>query len=204
VQNTNDPCAQAPVLRRIRRVSQPIRILIAIALALAIVVPIFQIVVLLFFANHLGSMRAFASFSAWGVGLNVADSEQQLHLHSLTEIPVDTLGALQRCAVAGLAALCAACTALALSHLYRLFGLYSRGIVFAEHNIRHIKWFGIWLVAAAIAANVSGRLFVWVTGGVAESAANAALTVIFGAMIYVIAHVMELGREADLERKDFL
>jgi hypothetical protein len=204
VETTNDPSPQAPALRRIRRVSQPIRILIAIALALAIVVPIFQIVVLLFLADHLGSMRAFASFSAWGVGLNVANAEQQLHLHSLAEIPVDTLSVPQRCAVAALAALCAACTALALSHLYRLFGLYSRGIVFAENNIRHIKWFGIWLVAAAISANVSGRLFVWATGGSVESTANAALTVIFGAMIYVIAHVMELGREADLERKDFL
>jgi Protein of unknown function (DUF2975) len=204
VEPTNDPSAQAPALQRIRRVSQPIRILIAIALALAIVVPIFQIVVVLFFADHLGSMRAFVSFSAWGLGLNVADPDQQLHLRSLAEIPVGTLSVQQRCAVAGLAALCAACTALCLSHLYRLFGLYSRGIVFAENNVRRIKWFGIWLVAAAISANVSGRLFVWVTGGITESAANAALTVIFGAMIYVIAHVMELGREADLERKGFL
>jgi hypothetical protein len=204
VETTDDPSLQAPALRRIRRVSQPIRLLIAIALALAIMVPVFQIVVLLFFARHLGSMRAFVSFSAWGVGLNVADADQQLYLHSLARIPVDTLSIQQRCAVAGLDAVCAACTALALRHLYRLFGLYSRGIVFAENNIRHIKWFGIWLVAAAISANVSGPLFVRVTGGLTQSTANAALTVIFGAMIYVIAHVMELGREADLERKDFL
>jgi hypothetical protein len=204
VETTNNPASHAPALQRIRWVSQPIRILIAIALALAIVVPIFQILVLLFFAGHVGSMRAFVSLGAWGVGLNVVDAAQQLHLHNPPQIPVDTLSVQQRCAVAALGALCAACTALTLSRLYQLFGLYSRGIVFAESNIRHIKWFGIWLVATAIAANVAARLFVWSTGSIAESTANAALAVVFGAMIYVIAHVMELGREADLERKDFL
>jgi hypothetical protein len=199
-----DLSSQARALQRIRRVSQPIKILISIVFALSIVVPIFQIVVVLFLANHLGSFRAFLSFSSGGVGLNVANADQQLHLQSLAEIPLDTLRVQQRFALAVLDGVCATCTALALFHLRSLFVLYSRGVVFAENNIRHMKSFGMWLVVAAIAINVAGRLFVWTTHAAIFSTSNAALIVVLGAMIYVIAYVMELGREADLERKDFL
>jgi undecaprenyl pyrophosphate phosphatase UppP len=178
--------------------------LISTVFALSIVVPIFQIVVVVFLASHLGSFRAFASFSPWGVGLNVASADQQLHLQSLAQIPLDTLSVQQRFAVAALDGLCATCTALALFHLRRLFVLYSRGVVFAEENIRHIKSLGMWLIVAAIAINVAGRLFERVTQAVIYGTSNAALIVVLGAMIYVIAYVMELGREADLERKDFL
>ena len=199
-----DLSPQARALQRIRRVSQPIKILISIVFALSVVVPIFQIVVVLFFAHHLGSYRAFVSFSSGGVGLNVADADQQLQLHGLAQIPLDTLSLQQRCALAALDGLCATCVALAVGHLRRLFVLYSRGVVFAESNIRHIKSFGMWLVLAAIAINVAGRLFVWTTQAAIFSTSNAALMVVLGAMIYVIAYVMELGREADLERKDFI
>jgi hypothetical protein len=204
VETNIDLSSQARALRRIRAVSQPIKVLISIMFALSVVVPIFQIVVVLFLANHLGSYRAFVSFSAGGVGLNVADADQQLHLYSLAQIPLETLSVQQRLVVAALDGLCATCIALALWHLRSLFVLYSLGVVFAESNIRHIKSFGLWLVAAAIAINVAGRLFVWTTHAALFSTSNAALIVVLGAMIYVIAYVMELGRDADLERKDFL
>jgi hypothetical protein len=204
VETAIDLSPQAQALQRIRKVSQPIKILLSILFALAVVVPIFQIVVVLFLADHLGSWRAFVSFSPGGVGLNVADADPQRHLQNLAQIPLDTLGIQQRCMIAALDALCATCTALAVLHLRRLFDLYSRGIVFAEDNIRHIKRFGMWLVVAAIAINVAGRVFVWTTHAAIFGTSNAALMVVLGAMIYVIAYVMELGREADLERKDFL
>jgi hypothetical protein len=204
VETAIDLAPEARALQRIRTVSQPIRILISLVLALAIVVPIFQVVVVLFLANHLGSFRAFVSFGAGGVGLNVANADQQLHLQGLAQIPLDTLSIAQRLIVAALDGLCATCTALALIHLRSLFVLYSRGVVFAANNIRHIKRFGMWLVVAAIAINLAGRLFVWTTHAAIFGTANAALIVVLGAMIYVIAYVMELGRQADLERKDFL
>ncbi len=119
-------------------------------------------------------------------------------------IPLAGLSLEQRYEVAGLLALCASCNALALFQLRSLFALYYRGVVFAEDTIRRIKGFGLWLVLAAIAANAAGRLYMWVTHANVGGIANAALIVLLGAMIYVIAHVMELGREADLERKDFI
>jgi hypothetical protein len=204
VETVIDLSSQAQALQRIRRVSQSIKILVSVVFALSVAVPIFQIVVVLFLANHLGSFRAFVSFSSGGVGLNVVNADQLLHLRSLAQIPLDTLSLQQRFAVAALDALCATCTALALLHLRSLFVLYSRGVVFAASNIRHIKSFGMWLVVAAIAINVAARLFAWTTHAAIFSTSNAALMVMLGAMIYVIAYVMELGREADLERKDFL
>jgi len=198
-----DLSPQAWALQRIRTVSEPIKILISIVFALSVVFPIFLTVVVLFLANHLGSF-AFVSFSSGGVGLNLADADQQLHLQSLAQIPLGTLSVQQRLALVALEGLCAPCTALALHHLRRLFVLYSRGVVFAESNIRHIRSLGMWLVVAAIANNLAGRLFGWITHAPISSTSNAALMVVLGAMIYVIAYVMELGREADLERKDFL
>ncbi|HEV2703662.1 MAG TPA: hypothetical protein VGV09_18700 [Steroidobacteraceae bacterium] len=168
---------------------------------MALIVPIYQVLIILFLAGHHDSWRAYLSFTAFGVGLFAGPD---MHFQSPVSIPVDTLSLQQRYAAAGLAALCATCNALVLSHLYRLFGLYCRGVVFSQANILRIKGFAMWLVAAAVATNISGRLFVRVTGINAESTANAALAVIFGAMIYVIAHVMELARQADLERKDFV
>jgi hypothetical protein len=194
--------AQARALARIRTLSRPIVLLATIALAAAVLVPTAQILVILFFPNHLGSLSSFLSFNGWGVGLLMVGTDS--HLPGGTFVPLDSLGLEQRCAVAALLGLCAICSALALFQLRSLFALYSRGIVFAETNIRRIKAFGMWLVLAAIAANVAGRLYLWVTHAAVDGTPNAALIVVLGVMIYVIAHVMELGREADLERKDFI
>jgi hypothetical protein len=184
---------QARALARIRALSRPIVLLLTVAFAAAVVVPSAQILAILFL--HPGGVPSFLSFDGWSVGLGMGGG---------AGIPLGSLSAEQRWAVAGLAGLCAACSALALFQLRSLFVLYSSGAIFAADNIRRIKLFGMWLVAAAIAGNVSGRLFMWVTHTAVLNTANAALTVVLGAMIYVIAHVMELGREADLERKDFI
>ena len=190
-----DIAPQARALARIRMLSRPIAVLLTVVFALAVVVPGGQILAILFLPAHAGALPSFLSFDGWSVGVGIGAGGG---------VPLGSLNLEQRCAVAGLAAVCAACNALALFQLRTLFGLYAGGVVFAENNIRCIKLFGMWLVAAAIAGNVSGRLFMWVTHTAALTTANAALTVVLGVMIYVIAHVMELGREADLERKDFI
>jgi hypothetical protein len=169
---------------------------------MAVSAPIAEIIVLLFFADRIGSMRGFVSFSEWGVGLSVSDIASRFA--ERTQIPLETLSLQQRCTVSALAALCALCTALMLFQLRSLFALYSRGQVFTAANIQRIKAFGMWLVAGAIVANVAGRIFVAVTHAPVTSTANAAMAVLLGVMIYVIAHVMELGRAADLERKEFI
>jgi len=186
---------QARALARIRTLSRRIVLLLTVALAAAVVVPGVEILAILLLPGRGASVPSFLSFDGWTVGLRIGAG---------AGIPLGTLGLEQRCAVAALSGLCGACIALALFQLRSLFVLYSSGVIFASDNIRRIKLFGMWLVAAAIAGNVSGRLFMWVTHTPVLNTANAALTVVLGAMIYVIAHVMELGREADLERKDFI
>ncbi len=186
---------QARALARIRLVSRPISLLLTVALAAAVVLPGIQIPAILLLPAHAASVPSFLNFDGWTVGLGIGAGGG---------IPLGTLSLLQRWALAALSGLCGACIALTLFQLRSLFVLYSSGVIFASDNIRRIKLFGLWLVAAAIAGNVSGRLFLWVTHTTVLNAANAALTVVLGAMIYVIAHVMELGREADLERKDFI
>jgi hypothetical protein len=186
---------QARALARIRMLSRPIGLLLTVAFAAAVVLPGIQIPAILFLPAHAASVPSFLSFEGWTVGLGIGAGGG---------IPLGTLSLAQRWAVAGLAGLCGACIALTLFQLRSLFVLYSSGVIFGSDNIRRIKLFGMWLVVAAIAGNVSGRLFMWVTHTTVLNTANAALTVVLGAMIYVIAHVMELGREADLERKDFI
>jgi hypothetical protein len=193
---------QERALRRIQLLSRPLKALISIALGLAILVLVTLLLFLLLF-RQLGSPHAFVSFNEWGVNLSVGGSTD---LHSLNPamLAVASLTLGQRLAAAGLGALCSGCTAVVLTHLRGLFALYSRGIVFSAKNIARIKMFGLWLVVTAIVANVAGRLFVRLLGAPELGTPNAAMAIIFGAMIYVIAYVMELGREADLERKDFI
>jgi hypothetical protein len=196
-----DKSQQDRALRRIQTLSRPLTVLISIALGLAVFFPIVEIVFLLFF-HQLGSPHAFLSFNEWGVNLAIGGTSLRLQDPAILAVASLTLG--QRLTAAGLGGLCSGCAAVVLTHLRGLFALYSRGIVFSANNVARIKMFGLWLVATAIVTNVSGRMFVWLIGAPVHGVTNAAMTVIYGAMIYVIAHVMELGREADLERKDFI
>jgi len=186
-------------LHRLKRLSRPIAVLLSIALALLVLVEVPAIVAILFFFDGDGAWRAAVSFSEVGVNLAIFASGDPVRA-----VPLDALGFGQRSAIAALAALCAACGGLAIFHLRQLFALYSRGIVFAAENIRHIKRFGLWLVVAGIAINGSGRVFFLVTSHHPDSIANAAMAIVYGGMTFAIARVMELGREADLERNAFV
>ena len=184
-------------LRQLRRLSQPFVILLSIALGLVVLVQVPEIVAILFFHSG-GDFHAAVASSANGIGLSIWGKDPP------PGVALESLSFGQRSALALLAALCAACGGLALFHLRQLFALYARGVVFADDNIRHIKRFGVWLALAAIAINASGWLFHMVTGEPSHGAANAAMAVVYGGMTYVVARVMELGRQADQERKEFI
>lgn len=194
-----DSVLQVQGLRRIRLLSRPLMVLISIALGAFVIVATLELVVLLGFPL-LSSPHTFVSFGEWGVGVLVGDSPYR----NAGIIPVDGLTTAQRLIVAGLIAPCAACNVFALLQLRGLFALYSRGIVFSSGNITRIKRFGLWLAVTAIVVNFAGRLFVHVVNAPLQGTANAALAVVVGAMIYVIGYVMELAREADVERKEFV
>ena len=184
-------------LRPVRRLSRPFMILLTIALGLVVLVQVPEILAILFF--HGGdAWHASVGSSAAGIGLSIWGKDQP------PGVALETLSFGQRAALALLAALCATCSGLALFHLRQLFALYSRGEVFAEANIRHIKRFGLWLAVAAIMINVADRLFPMITGQPSHGFANAAMGIVYGGMTYVVARVMELARQADLERREFI
>ena len=186
-------------LRQLRRLSQPFVILLSIALGLVVLVQVPSIAAMLFFFHKDGAWHAAVSSSEAGIGLSIFRGSDQVR-----DVALESLAFGQRAMLALLAGLCAASGGLVLFHLRQLFVLYSRGVVFAEDNIRHIKRFGLWLVVAAIVVNGSGRAFFIVTGQHSHGAANMMMALIFGGMTYVVARVMELGREAEEERKEFI
>jgi len=186
-------------LRQVRRLSRPFLILLSIALALIVLVQIPQIVVLLFFFHGGGAWHAAVSCSGSGINLSIFSGPG----HS-PDVLVESLSFGRRSVLALLAALCTVCAGMAIFHLRQLFALYSRGAVFTEDNIRHIKRFGLWFALAGVVVNAAGHVFFVVTGQHAHGIANAVMAVIYGGMIYVVAWVMDLGRQADEERKGFI
>ena len=90
--------------------------------------------------------------------------------------------------------------------LRRLFGLYARGVVFAPDNARSLKRIGVALIVIAVAPWL-GHAFlnslhlaidqVWMHGSSLQE-------LILGAIVYVIAQVMQLGREIEEERSQFV
>jgi|SRR5665213_2782683 len=185
-------------LAQLQRLSHPFVFLLSIALALSVLVQA-AFIALLFFFHASGAWHAAVSFSASGTNLSIFASPDQS-----PDVALDSLAMGQRAMLALLTALCATCAGFVLFHLRQLFALYSQGVVFSTDNIRHIKRSGIWLVLAAVVINLSGRVFFVVTGQHAHGTANAVMALIYGGMTYVIARVMELGREADEERKEFV
>ena len=184
-------------LRPVRRLSQPFMILLTIALGLVVLVKGAEILVILFFQGG-DAWHAAVSSSEGGIGFSIWSKGQP------PGVVLDSLSFGQRSALALLAALCAAGSGLALFHLRQLFALYSKGVVFDRANVSHIKWFGLWLAGSGIMINVADRLFPVITGEPSHGFANAAMGVVYGAMTYVIARVMELGRQADQERREFI
>ncbi len=196
----SDSVPQGRALRRIRALSRPLAVLLSIALGL-FVISAAEIVVVLFF-HRLGSPHDWVSFNEWGLELAIGGDFGPHPNPAL--IPLDSLAAGQRFIVAGLAILCATCEFILLLQLRGLFALYSRGIVFAAGNVARMKKFGVWLALTGIVANVSDHLFERALHAPVMGFANAPMEIVYGAMIYVIAYVMELAREADLERKEFV
>ncbi len=184
-------------LRPVRRLSRPFMILLSIALGLVVLVQVPEILAILFFPGG-DAWHASVDSSAAGIGLSIWGKDQP------PGVALESLSFGQRSALALLAALCATGSGLALFHLRQLFALYSRGEVFSRGNVSHIKGFGLWLALAALMINVADRLFPMITGEPSHGFANAVMGVVYGGMIWVIARVMELGRQADQERREFI
>lgn len=90
-------------------------------------------------------------------------------------------------------------------NLRTLFALYACGVVFARENAVHLKQVGLWLVVypfAKVAANMIFRA----AGGTDRAWFHMELVyaLVAGLIVFVIAQVMEFGREIEQEKDSFV
>ena len=95
--------------------------------------------------------------------------------------------------------------ALILWHLRALFRLYAAGTVFARENAMHLKRIGVWLIAFMPLKYIANVIFVS-AGGLDKAwfHASEVYALILGFIVLVIAMVMEVGREIEQERSEFV
>ena len=83
---------------------------------------------------------------------------------------------------------------------YRLFGLYSQGVVFGEANVRYIKRLGYWMIAAWVISMPIQLLQLLQT----EAVRNFKFTVdgyfFGGVLVLLLAWIMEEGRKLQEEQ----
>ncbi len=185
---------EEPIRRAIRRRSRCLAILLSAALALAIAFALALIGAVLLYDGPL------LAVGPGGIWFGRAPDE------SASLLPLTAFSSLQRLIGAFALTLLTAPAIFIFFHLRALFRLYSAGIVFAAANARHIKSTGVGLVAYAIApflANRSIRL-AGVTVDPVWFHIDEAQAVFLGALLFVIANVMEFGHEIERERDGFV
>ncbi|MCI0747953.1 MAG: DUF2975 domain-containing protein [Verrucomicrobia subdivision 3 bacterium] len=84
--------------------------------------------------------------------------------------------------------------------LYRLFGLYSRGVMFGEANVRYIKWLGYWMIGAWVISmpiqllqylqNTNAMNFIFTLDGY----------FVGGVLVLLLAWIMDEGRKLQEEQ----
>jgi hypothetical protein len=90
--------------------------------------------------------------------------------------------------------------------LRALFRLYGEGEVFSERTARLIKWMGVWLVYDAVAPLLC-HLVLSVSGYEIDGAwahMTSVQEAVLGAVMFVIALVMQAGREIEEDREGFI
>jgi hypothetical protein len=90
-------------------------------------------------------------------------------------------------------------------NLRGLFQLYASGIVFARENAQHLKRIGLWLVAYPFAKFAANQLY-QAFGGPDRAWFSSTLlfALLLGAIVFVIAEVMEKGEAIERERAEFI
>lgn len=97
-------------------------------------------------------------------------------------------------------------TVLLFWSLRRLFGRYAKGVVFAPDNARSLKHVGAALIVLGVVPLLNHAFLAglhvaidrtWIQGSNIQE-------LILGAVVYVIAQVMQLGRELEEERSQFI
>ncbi len=90
--------------------------------------------------------------------------------------------------------------------LRSLFRLYGAAEVFTERTARLIRWMGVWLIADAVAPFLC-HVVLSATGYEIDKAwahATAVQEAVLGAVVFVIALVMQAGHEIEQDREGFV
>ncbi|MDB5364645.1 MAG: hypothetical protein JWM77_572 [Rhodospirillales bacterium] len=102
-------------------------------------------------------------------------------------------------------------TLVAFLKLRALFLLYAQGVVFAPRNVMLLRRAGLWLLWSAAFGFLSTPLLsIFGSWGTSwrniriELSSDMLLPLIAGGTVYAIAHVMDLAREAEEERAQFV
>lgn len=93
-----------------------------------------------------------------------------------------------------------------LAHLRALFLLYAAGEVFGTANARHIGRTGAWLCAYAVAP-LMGHLILAAGGWEIDKRwmhLSSIQALVLGLLVFVIAQVMQVGREIEEDREAFV
>ncbi|MGZ3272985.1 MAG: DUF2975 domain-containing protein [Caulobacteraceae bacterium] len=193
--------APPPELRRIRLVSRALEWLflvlsvgtglIAAALITAFIIP--------YMGDHF-AMGPPGGLVRWAPHL-AHEPPLPPHFVAVSDMPL-----VQRLAHVPVGLLHAAPMVLLFWSLRRLFGLYAKGVVFSRDNARTLKRVGAALIVIALAPWL-GHTFLdslhlavdkaWMHGSSIQE-------LVLGAIVYVIAQVMQLGHELEEERSQFV
>lgn len=180
-------------LRAIRRLSRGLEVLLSVLLALAVLMPAALAVI----AVLMPSQIACKETGCW-LSLDAAPVPAGY-------TPVSQMAPITR--AAGFLDLVIAALApfFVLFHLRALFRLYARGTVFAAENARQLKRIGLWLILLLPLKFVSNMVF-RMFGGMDHAWLHApeVYALVLGAIVFVIAQVMEVGHELEREQAEFV
>ena len=185
---------QQPGRRAIRRRSRWLALGLTIALVLLCSFASSLAIAVLFYD---GPLLSFGPGGLWiGAGPDAAAARVALSSFSLG----------QRMTGASMVVLLSAPMIFILLNARALFRLYAEGVVFTPANARRIKLIGVGLMLYSAAPFVANRviLVAGVTNDPGWFHLHDALALIFGALAFVVANVMEFGHEIERERDGFI
>lgn len=125
---------------------------------------------------------------------------------ALGRVSLAAFTATQRCAGALAIAFLTTPVLIVLHFARRLFQLYAEGVVFTSANARLIKFMAGGLCAYAFAPLAANRTIhlAGITSDPVWLHADEVLALVFGALAYVVADVMEFGHEIERDRDGFV
>ncbi len=185
-----EPARRQAIRRRSTRLAAALTWTLAVALCATILLMTAALI-------YDGPMLSFGPGGLWiGYGADPA----------LGRVSLSTFTSAQRLAGALAIAVLTAPVLAILFYARRLFRLYAQGVVFAPANARLIKSLAACLGAYAFAPFAANRaiLFAGLTNDPVWFHADEVLALIFGALAYVVADVMEFGHEIESDRDGFI